>query len=369
MARTYGFRVFIVEAYPNRVKGNQPYNAGAGSLLYGEIAHLLQRLQGKGTQQYLPRPAEDGSIDKPTKTATLKSFVEVSPSMIHATISVGETGSHATATRPKKKTRDLKNWSPEADHDVTFIFPDGKESRFFLVTQTIHRRDPHLRLLAMLRAESMIVRTEREASDAATRRAAIASGGKAPTKQTFKRLLFEAKQASDNAYLDEILTNADSASVVFKSKKMDAKGAVEYVDRVLQIKLRDENIFDVGRRVGRVWTERLRSGASADPHSAVSEVSDVLIEHDLLDEGEDEKYESAAITVKRKSEASTTIAVDTLRDAFTYPLSDLRPSWYTYYEQVGGRTQKIALQESIQIHPIDPHEVSRCLTDSTQAGS
>jgi hypothetical protein len=351
------------------IKNNEPYNAEAGSGLFDEIVFLLRRLQDKGTQRFDPPPAPDGSVDKPTKTATLKFATEVSRSLIHVTISIGETGSHASATKPKKRARDLTNWSPEADHEVALVFPEGKDSHFFLVTQTIYRRDPHLRLLALLKGESMLVRTEREEADDAARRSAREGGEKPKKKGEFKRLVFKAEQASDNDYLDEILTRADAASVVFKSKKLDVKGGTQYVDRVLQIKLRNENIIDVGRKVSRTWTQRWRSGTKTDPHEAVSEVSDLLVEQHLLDEGEDARYETAAITVKSKSEASTTIAVDTLRDAFTYPLTDLRPSLYTFYERVGERLQKIARQENIQVQSLDPHEVSRCLTDSTPAGS
>jgi hypothetical protein len=369
MARAYGFRVFVVEAFPNQRKGNEPYNAAAGSTFTHEIALLLRRLEAKRTRRFEPRPDREGNITRPVKTATLTSSTVVSPNLIHATISVGEEGSHAKATKPKKKAKDLTGWSAEADHEVTFVFPRTKDSRFFLVTQTDHRRDPHQRLLAMLRDESMILRRERQDVDATARKAARESGETPEPKKERKRLAFESKQASDNDYLDEILTGADAATVVFKSKTHDAKGGVDYVDRVLQIKLRNENILDVGRKVSRSWTKAWRAGKSADPHQAMSEVSDLLVERDLLDEGEEVHYESAAITVRGKTEASTTIAVDTLRDAFTYPLSDLRPSLYAYYEKVGARLQKIARQEEVEIESIDAHEVARCLIDSTPAAS
>lgn len=369
MARAYGFRVFVVEAFPNRSKGNTAYNASAGSPLTSEIALLLKRLEEKGTQRFEPRPDPEGNVTRPVKTATLTSSMVVSPDLIHARISVGEEGSHAKATKPKKKARNLEGWSAEADHEITFVFPKGKDSRFFLVTQTDHRRDPHLRLLAMLRDESLALRRERQDLDAAERKAAREQGRPAEPKKDRKRLAFEAKQASDNDYLDEILTGADAATVVFKSKTHDAKGGTDYVDRVLQIKLRNENILDVGRKVSRSWAKAWRSGKSTTAHQAVSEVSDLLVERDLLDEGEEVHYESAAITVRAKSEASTTIAVDTLRDAFTYPLADIRPGPYTYYEAVGARLQKIAQQEEVEIESIDAHEVSRCLIDSIPAAS
>ena len=369
MARAYGFRVFVVEAFPNRPKGNEPYNAAVGSMLPDEIALLLQRLEAKRTHRFEPRPDHEGNVTKPVKTATVTFSTVVRPDLIHATISVGEEGSHAKATKPKKKAKNLAGWSAEADHALTFVFPKTKDSHFFLVTQTNHRRDPHLRLLAMLRAESLIVRGEREAADAAAREAAGVRGEKAVAKKEFRRLAFTSKQASDNEYLDEILSGADAATVVFKSRTLDAKGGTEYVDRVLQIKLRNENILDVGRTVSRSWANAWRAGKSVGQRKAMSEVSTLLVERDLLEEGEEDHYESAAITVRGKSEASTTIAVDTLRDAFTYPLSDLHPGFYPYYESVGARLQKIAQQEEVEIETIDAHEVSRCLIGSIPAGS
>jgi hypothetical protein len=369
MARAYGFRVFVIEAFPNRSMGNDPFNAAAGSTLTQEISLLLRRLEAKGTQRYEPRPDPDGNITKPVRTATVRSSTAVTPDLLHATIAVGVENSHANATKPNKKTRNLKGWSAEADHVITFVFPKTTDSHFFLVTETDHRRDPHLRLLAMLRAESMIVRRERQSASDHARKVARERGETPEPKTNFKRLAFEAKQASDNDYLDEILSGADAATVVFKSKTHDAKGGPEYVDRVLQIKLRNENILEVGRKVSRSWAEAWRAGRSTGQQEAVSEVSGLLVKRNLFGEDEGSHYESAAITVRGKSEASTTIAVDTLRDAFTYPVSDLRPSVYSYYEKVGARLHKIARQEEVEINAIDAHEVSRCLTDSTPAES
>lgn len=370
MARAYGFRVFIVEAYPNRIKDNEPLNAAAGSSVAEEIELLLSRLARKGTQRFLPRLDSDGNPTKPVRTATLTFSDALRSDILHARIAVGEEGSHSSATKPRKKARNLEGWSAEAPHDVTFVFPQGRASEFFLITQTTHRRDPHSRLLAMLKAESMLVRKEREANDRATRDAAQAAGTAVPKKKEFKRLLFTDRQASDDEYLDDLLSAADAATVVFKSKQLDAVGNTRYVDRVLQIKLRNQSIVDVGRAASRSWVRRWRAGDKPTQHEAVSEVADLLEERDLLEEGEESRYESAAISVRGKSsDASATISVDTLRDTFTYPLSDLPPTAYTYYERVSDRLTKIARQEGIEIVPIDPHEASRCLTESTPAES
>lgn len=370
MARAHGFRVFIVEAYPNRKKGNEPLNAESGGDLVDEIALLLSRLASKGTQRFESQPDKDGNPTKPVKTATVYPSTMVGPDLIHAQIAVGEQGSHVSATKPRAKARSLEGWSPEAAHQVTFVFPKGRESRFFLVAQTNYRREPHSRLLALLRDESILVRAEREKADKAIREAASEAGDTVPLKKVFKRLAFVDEQASDNEYLDELLNGADRAAVVFKSKRLDAVGNTAYVDRVLQIKLRNENIIDVGRQASRSWVAKWRSGQTPTQQEAVSEVAGLLEERDLIEEGEEARYESTSISVHGKAaDASTTIAVDTLRDAFTYPLSDLPPPAYMYYDRVSDRLAKIARQENIEIEPIDPDEVSRCLTDSTLAES
>lgn len=369
MAVANGFRVFIVEAFPTKTKGTDAYNASRDSAVRGEIEQLLGRLITAGTQRFEPRPDKDGNITRPVKTATLKSMSAVSADLLHAVISVGETGSHGWATKPDEDDLDLRDRSPEVEHRVAFVFPKVKGSKFFLITQTVHRRDPHQRLLTMLWKESVKLRNERRDADAAERKASREAGLDVGPARKFERLAFDAHQASDNNYLDEILSGADAASVVFKSKAMDAKGGKEYVDRVLQIKLRDQNILDVGRAVSRSWAKQWREGNRPSQKEAVSEVSDLLIEQDLFEKDEAPRYESAAITVRSKSEASTTIAVDTLRDAFTYPVSDIRPDDYTFYDRVSARLLKIAQQEDIALERIDAHEVSRCLTDSAHEQS
>lgn len=364
MAVANGFRVFIVEAFPTKTKGTTPYNGSRDSAVRVEIEQLLRRLVESGTQRFEPRPDDEGKITRPVKTATVKSVTSISPDHLHAVISVGETGSHGWATKPEAEDLDLRDRSPEVEHRVDFVFPTAKGSRFFLVTQTVHRRDPHLRLVSMLWKESVKLRDERRAADKEVRKVARKAGEEVGPQPKFERLAFDVHQASDNSYLDEILSGADAASVVFKSKALDAKGHTEYVDRVLQIKLRGHNILDVGRAVSRSWAQQWRDGNTPSQKDAVSEVSDLLIEQDLFEKDEAPRYESAAITVRSKSEASTTIAVDTLRDAFTYPVSDIGPDDYTFYDRVSSRLLTIAQQEEVPVEGIDPHEVSRCLTDS-----
>src|SRR3546814_16720092 len=80
---------------------------------------------------------------------------------------MGERGSHRLATRAKKPPKNLELWSPEVDYYVTFLFPRGKENRFIIITQSVHRRDPLRRLLSIIAAESIRQKNEATAAEAA----------------------------------------------------------------------------------------------------------------------------------------------------------------------------------------------------------
>lgn len=96
----------------------------------------------------------------------------------------------------------------------------------------------------------------------------------------------------------------------------------------------------------------------------VSELADLLQAEDLLAEGEEEDYNAASIQVHSPS-GGTRIAVDSLRDVFTYPVSDGQPSVYYYYDKVSPRISSIALEEHMEIDFISAREVSQWVEDST----
>lgn len=366
MARAHGFRVFIVEAYPNRIKDNDPVDASAGSSLHREIRLLLTRLQRGGTVQFPPRAKPDGSESAaPTRTATITFVEDVGPSAIHVVIAIGERGSHAHATKPNEAPQDIKEWSPEAEHNVTFLFPDGQDSRFLLVTETVKRVDPLQRLKKMLTTESMKRREELKAEDQQARDEARSVGGTMLPPVDRKRLLFDPSQALDEIYLDEIVADADSAIVEFQGYHIDARGNHGPIERTLQIKLRDQNIFDVGRTIARRWSRRWREGNKISSEDAVSELSDLLEDQDLIEAEEEERYSNAKIKIRSKSEASTTIAADAMRETFTYSISDYRPGIRQFYDQVTVRVRSIARQYSIEIPEIDPEEAVQCLKGLT----
>ncbi|OZB80385.1 MAG: hypothetical protein B7X41_17980 [Microbacterium sp. 14-71-5] len=362
MARAHGFRVFVVQAFPNQRKGRDALDASDSSTVRGEVIELLEALFAQGTKTFAPRPPDNGEPEKPTVSVTVHEPVVVSQGMVHVAVAMGESGSHRQATRTAKKPKNLEKWSPEQDHSVAFLFPRDIEDRFLIVVQTIKRRDPLKRLLSLMTRESYDRRKKAEAREKLDRKKARERREPLPAKQVHFKLLFEANQAADNEYLDSILSGADSATATFKSTRASSRGSNRpEVSRVLRITLRDADVQDVGRAIGRTWSARRRRGEKMTQVEGVSELAALLYERDLLDEDEGDRYENAAISVRSDARDTTTIAVDTLRDVFTYPVSDGPPSTWFYYDRVAPRVATIARQERLPISTIDPREVEECL--------
>lgn len=366
MTRAHGFRVYVVQAYPNQRKGKDALNVSDTSVVRNEIIELLETLHVQGTQTFAPRPPRDGEPENPTVSVTVHEPVVVSQGLIHATVAMGETGSHRLATRANKRPKNLEKWSPEQDHAVTFLFPQGAETRFLMVVQTIRRRDPHRRLLSLLSRGSLHRRIRAEEQEKAARRAMRERREALPPRRAHFKLIFEANQAADNEYLDSILSTADAATATFKSTRASNRGSGRgTVDRVLRISLHDGDVQNVGREIGRKWSSRRRRGENTSQAEGVSELAALLYDRDLLDEGEGDRYESAAISVRSDARDTTTIAVDSLRDVFTYPVSDGTPSMWFYFAHVAPRVATIARQERLPVSSIDPREVEECLNGST----
>ncbi len=366
MARVHGFRVYVVQAFPNQRKGKEALNASSTSIVRDEVLALLEALHAQETQTFPPPAPKDGEPERPTVSVTVHEPVVVNQGLIHATVSMGESGSHRQATRARKKPKNLEKWSPEQDHTVTFLFPRGVESRFIMVVQSIRRRDPHRRLLALMSRESYRRRKAAEEQDRVERQAIRESGGSLPPKRTHFKLLFEANQAADNEYLDSILSSADSATATFTSTRASNRGSMRaQVGRVLRVSLYDADVQDVGRAIGRSWTGRRRRGENTTQAEGVSELAGLLYDRDLLEEDERDRYDTAAISVRSAARDTTTIAVDSLRDVFTYPVSDGAPATWFYYESVSSRVATIALQERLPVDGIDAREVDECLRGST----
>ncbi len=367
MARVHGFRIYTVQAFENQRKDKEPLDVSGQSRVRRDIEDLLERIHSGGTQFFAPPPPVPPEPAKSTTTITVHEPVVISRDLIHVSVAMGETGSHRLATRANEDPRNLEDWSPEADYAMTFVFPRGKETRFLLVAQTIHRRDPHLRLLSMLAKESAARRDERRTADKAARASARERGEQLPEAGSHYKLLFDEHQSSDNEYLDSILATAKQATATFKGTRPSSRGSnKKVIERTLSITLRDNDVTDIGRPISQKWSRLTRRGESVTPHEGVSELGAMLHGKDLFDESEGERYESASISVRGDGKETTTIAVDTLHDAFTYPVSDGTPSMGFHYDRVAERVAIIARQERLEVGAFNGTEVEECLKDSTQ---
>ncbi|MHA7190519.1 hypothetical protein ACX80N_09550 [Arthrobacter sp. MDT2-16] len=366
MPRAYGFRVYTVEAFMNRKKGQTPLDSSSTSSVRDQILMLLERIHAQGTWRFAPKPSVDGEPERPTLTATLSAPTVINQEVIHLEIATGETGSHGFATHPVEAAMNIANRSAERPHMITLVFSPQTATRFIIVAQTAYRRDAVSRFLSMLTREGIAWKKERISAQETTRAAAREAGASLPTMRPEARLLFEAKQAADNAYLDEILQGAKSAAATFTSRISSNRGGnADRVARTLKISLIDDQQRQIAPRVGRRWVGRRRDGASTTQREGVSEVSALLESEHLLDEHEGERYDEVSLSIRGASNETTTIAVDTLRDVFTYSVSDGSPSAYFYYEHVSSRLHTIAMQDGLHLSKIDPSEVQECLSAST----
>lgn len=365
MARVHGFRIFVVKAYPNRRAGNDPLDVSSASWVRNEIFEMLESLASKGTQFFdPPEPRELEEPRRPTRSITVSPPVAVQNDLIHVGVSIGETGSHAEATRKGKQPKKLKKYSPEATHFITFVFPKQTAEEFIVVAQTIRRRDPLVRLMALLKAEGIERRDERIARDKDERRRLRALKQEVPEAQKFVRPFFDWVQAADNRYLSEILGKASHASVTFTSTAPSSRGSrADQLERTLTVRLLNEKNRSLGRDVARTWMARRRAGDETSRAQGVSELADVMEDNDLLKPDEGSMYDRVSVSLRDDENQSTTIAVDTLRDVFTYPVSEGTPTVLYYYERVAGRVQIVAQEERIEVRAIDPGEVLQCLDD------
>lgn len=367
MAAAHGFRIYFVSAYQNQKKGHEQLDVSSSSSTRDEILRLLEAASSRGTIQLRPRvlPEADEGLEAPkipVKTISVGTTQVVSQSIAHVIVAVGETGSHARATKENETALDIHDRAPEADHFVTLIFPQTIGHQFVLVTQTVRRRDPVSRLFRVLTEQGSIAKKERAEERSRAVAAVRESGQPLPKQVQNNRLLFEYRQAADDAYLDEIIGAAQSATATFTSTRASTRGGPrQEVERSLSIQLRDERKREISTVVGRSWASQNRSGKKTTAHEGVSQLGKTLQEQDLLHGDEYEQYDHAKIAIRNKSGDSTTIAVDTMRDVFTYPISDGGPSVEYFYRKISTRVAKVASQAQIDLPRVDPSEVMECL--------
>lgn len=370
MASTYGFRIFVVRAFVNLKKGREPEDVSVGSAAQRRVVELLEEAAVAGTHFVLPPLVEGDEPARPVATITVSNPVTIRKDLRHLEVASGEQGSHPAATRQGEDPLDLGDWSPEAAHFVTFLFPqDQNADRFLVVVQTIRHRDPLGRLLSRMTALDLKAKMAAVTAETLERDQSRAAGHKLGDRAAHERLLFDARQAADNSYIDQILGAAKSASAVFTASVPSDRGRHgELVQRRLTIQLLDEKGRDVARTAGRRWYRRQREGEETSRSAGVSELGGLLEAEALLEEGEAHQYTSASITIRSETAESTTIAVDTMRDVFTYPVSDGRPSVSFHYDKVGPRVEIVAAEEEIEVMSIDTAEVVELCPDDLTSG-
>lgn len=364
MAREHGFRIFIVEAFPNRKEGREALDMSVGSEAQLDLFSYLAKAGLRGTQfiesQRVPKPGEP----KPrASTITIGEVIEVRDDLWHVEVSTGQEGLHPSAKHRTQSPQDLQAFAAEVSHFVTFLFP-SEGSSIVVISQTTHRRDPIALLFRALTDEGKAIVMQNKALEEAMRDLARKDGVRPQKRQTHTRMLFTRVQAVDNAYIDEIIQSAKSATAVFTQRIPSPRGGAEgVVARALSIKLLDEKGREVGTRVGRRWSRDRRQGVIKSRADGVSELAELLTKTDLLNEDEADAYTDARVEVQGSIEGNTSITVDTARDVFTYPVSDGTPSPYYYYEKVAKRVATIVADLGIDVADIDALEIDQCLPE------
>lgn len=370
MARTHGFRIYLVQVFPNQEKGNDALDVSVGSRAHDMILDSLERLHSEGTYFYPARKdAVDGLPDLPSACITMGDPQHVRSDLVHIEVSTGTTGSHNRAVHEKKKKpKKLHGYAPEATHNVTFLFPEDVDDRFLVICQTKNGRDPIAKLRQRLTHASYALKQEAQEAEKADRAKLKQAGSKMPPKKNHYKLVYRIVQAVDNAYLDELFRNAKEASASFTSYTGTGRGSgPRKIQRQLSIRLRGDEVTGLGRRVAQVWRDGINRSDTKTAQDGVSELAGALLEEDLLDAGEASQYEEAKLTLVTAENDRTDISVDSLRDAFTYPVSNGSPPYYLHYERVSERVAIVAREAGLEVGRIDPHEVSECLTGSTPA--
>lgn len=365
MARVYGFRVFVVQVFENRKKGKTPLDVSWGSPTTAKILELLDEAHRQDTYFFEPRvPPSNGEPAKPTASLTVDAPLPVRDGFVHVEVSAGEVGFHRHATGPGSRPVALDSKSAEARHFVALIFPKVADDRFLIVAQTNRRRDPVSRMLSRLRD---IAATEKKvdlAAQEAIRDAARTAGTKLPPLKPIPRLLFDARQAADDRYLEEIVAGAKKAAAVFTGYAPSSRGKAEQVERTLRINLLRDEDMKKSSQMGSRWMRDKRKDQETTHGEAVRAMGAALSD-DIISDDELADYDKVAISLKDGNGETTSIAVDTLRDVFTYPVSDGLPDETFFYGKVSNRLDTIAMQEGIEIDSIDPVEVSECLEGLT----
>lgn len=369
MAVQYGYRVFRVSAYRNRASGNEPILTSPATGVPARVFEILEVLSQRPSHFFETmknKSTTSGTPSNPVDSISVGTPQMVNDSCIAVVVAQGQKDSHRHAAKPnKKKRKNLEGHSAEVEHYVTFHFPtDDEGTSFLLVSQTYRRKDVAKRLLQIISMISLELRRDEEEVEKLERAELRNAGKELPPKRDLWRFAFARRQANDDDYIDDILGAAKSVSATFTAVAPSERGGeAGTVEKTLTVKFTTDAIRSAGREVSRKWTKMRRQNKSMSQSDGIKELVTELNSHGVLQPEDVAGYDKSRINVSAGI-ASATIAVDTLKDVFTYPVHKGKPDALFFFNRVSERLDKIALQEDVEIQDINPAEVAECLGDS-----
>lgn len=365
MPREYGFRVFTVETYSNRIKDNTPLDVQAGSTTHTELVDLIEHISHRGTHFLDAKQPDDPQDPRiPKVSITLDNPTPISYSIYHFEVCTGEVGGHRWARSEDGVEHEIANASAERGYYATMLFPsDAPATKFLLVLETHKSSDVKSRLFWLLNSVSAHLKREAVKTQEAERERISASGEKPPARKKFSRLLFQVRQVTDSEHFDRVLENAQSASAEFtESAPTDSGGNGRPMKRKLTYRLLDSNEKEAAGAIGKLWASR-QNASSRNANLAADGILE-LAEAIDIDTNELGSYDAVALRIRSAEGFSVTVRPDSTRDMFTYPVSDGQPPEAFYYMKASGKIEELAAKLALNTSPIDIHEVNQCFSDS-----
>ncbi|WP_030527729.1 hypothetical protein [Phycicoccus jejuensis] len=370
----YGFRIFGVQAFENRVAGSNAADASIDGALHRNVLDCLQEMEGRTYFQKKRASADpDPLAPKPRRRSiSIRQYEEWANGWVHLSVSIGREGDHDRATAEGQPPLPINERSAESRRLVTMVFPPAGD-RFLMVSEAIGASDAHELLLKQLTTASMKLRDDTKVASQEARRAARAAGV-TPLPKVLKpdRYIFRSSQLIDGDYLDELLARAETVDAVFTLNVPSPRGGSgTYQRKRLVVKVEDEGERRDLSRTGQQWYKRKKQKDAIGQREAIAELDAVL----HLDAAETAGFDEVAVKVRTRDAETVTIGPLTAREVFTYPLSWSQCSPVDYYRKIEGRLRRVAALNDIEMSTIDSVEAARCLPpitdgpteDSTQA--
>lgn len=360
---SYGFRIYAVEAYRNRVKGEEPADVKEGGAVHQHVLECLEEMDGRTFFQRVRLPA-DPDADRPPKRRRSISFRQHAPwpsGWIHIQVSIGREGDHDRATAEGHAAVTISHRSAESRRFVTLIFPPEGD-RFLLVSEVFAQGDARELVLRQLASASMRLREAKHVDSQKAYQAAKA-GGESPLPKVQPRgdrYIFRSRQLVDGEYLDDLLTRAHDVSAEFTLNLPSPRGGGgTYQRKKLVVRLLDEDERLGASRVSRSWIHRRQGKEGVGQREAIGEIDSVL----SLSDSDTEGYDTVALRVTTADAERVTIGPLDAKEVFTYPLSASQCSAVYYYSKIEKPLVRVAQLNEIELIQIDHKEVAACLPE------